>query len=97
VNLKIENINFKERYGFVRNGKGGKDRIFIIPEKLLRVLLQICVNRSKEEYLLLTNRNKKYNIRTIQKIVKTAAKAAKLNYRDVHCHTLRHSFATHLS
>jgi len=96
INLKIKDLNFKENYGFVRNGKGGKDRILAIPEKLKRVLIQICVSRDREDNLFLTNRKEKYNVRSLQQIVKKAAKSAGLDWKEIHCHTLRHSFATHL-
>ena len=34
VALKIEDFEFEENHGWVRDGKGGKDRMFIFPEKL---------------------------------------------------------------
>lgn len=42
------------------------------------------------------NRGGKYSIKSLQNIVKNAAERAGLkNWRGVHPHTLRHSFATH--
>ncbi len=98
INLKVEDLELKNRYGFVRNGKEGKDRLFIISERLAPVLKQIILdnNLGKEDYLFLSRRNKKYSVRTIQKIVKDASKKAGLDFKEIHPHTLRHSFATHL-
>jgi len=96
INLRVKDLNLNDLYGFVRNGKGGKDRIFVVPEKLTNALSQI-VNKSLEgeNYLFISKRNKKYSSRTIQKIVKDSSTRAGLG-REIHPHTLRHSFATHL-
>jgi len=92
TNLKTVHLNFPEKIGYVRQAKGKKDRIFNIPEFLFEDL-QDHANAQKTEYLF-EGRNKKLSERNIQKIVSRAAKRAHLP--DVHCHTLRHSFATHL-
>ncbi len=84
INLKPEDIH--EDYGWVRKGKGAKDRIFIVPKS-------IHINVTSKPYLFMSNRNKKYSPRTISAIVDKAAKHAKIKH--VHPHMLRHSFATH--
>jgi site-specific recombinase XerD len=97
INLKIKDLNLKEKYGFVRNGKWGKDRVIVLAERLEIHLSAICENRNIEENVFLTNRNKKYSMKTIQVIVREAAKNAEIqNFKEIHPHTLRHSFATHL-
>ena len=97
INLKIKDLNLKDNYGFVRNGKGGKDRVIVLAKRLEINLDFICKNRNPEECVFLTNRNGRYSIKTIQVIVREAAKNAGIDhYKEVHPHTLRHSFATHL-
>jgi integrase/recombinase XerD len=98
VNLKAGDLNLKQRYGFVRKGKGDKDRIFIISEKLVSILCQFIVNNNLdyEDFLFISSRGSKYNIRTIQSIIKKACKKAGITGKKVSPHTFRHSFATHL-
>ena len=95
TNLKISDLNFPEKIGHIRQAKGNKDRIFNIPEFLLEELQYQVKKRNKtsQEYLF-TGRSGKISTRNIQKIISSAAKRA--NLKDVHTHTLRHSFATHL-
>jgi site-specific recombinase XerD len=97
INLKVGEINFDNKYGFVRHGKGNKDRIFILPEKIALQLQELIKteNLSSEDYLFLTNRSEKYSPRTIAEIIKTSCRILEIR-RKIHPHTMRHSFATHL-
>jgi site-specific recombinase XerD len=96
LNLKVEDLHIKEGYGYVRNGKGGKDRLFIIPEKLKLGIVQLIGEDllEKEDYLFNSNRSRMYSVKTIQEIIRKAC--LKSGLRKIHPHTLRHSFATHL-
>jgi len=95
VCLKVSDLNFPEKTGYIKKAKGKKDRIFNIPEFLAEELQDQAESQRKSgrEYVF-TGKNGKLSTRNIQKIVSSAAKRAGL--QDVHCHTLRHSFATHL-
>ena len=93
VNLKVSDLNFPEKVGHVRQAKGNKDRIFNIPEFLFDEL-KYQAEKQKDEKYLFTGRAGKLSTRNLQKIVSSAANRAGLS--GVHCHTLRHSFATHL-
>ena len=64
-------------------------------DKLLDDLKAIIENRKPEEYLFLSIYNKKYSIRTVQQILEKAYSKTGINKKAT-CHTLRHSFATHL-
>jgi site-specific recombinase XerD len=97
INLKVGEINFENKYGFVRRGKGNKDRIFILPETIAFQLKELISmeNLSKEEFVFLTNRRERYSSRTIAEIIKKACEINEIK-RRIHPHTMRHSFATHL-
>jgi integrase/recombinase XerD len=93
VNLKPQDINLDEKTGFVRQGKGKKDRAFIVPEKLIAELKEFLNRHPNYQYLF--SKEKPLTPRNLQKIVKNSAKKAGLQ-KKITPHTLRHSFATHL-
>jgi len=98
INLNIADLNFLEKTGMVKQAKGKKDRAFNIPEFLVDDLnKQIESQKKLNHELLFSNEEtgKKLTASNIEKIVRKAVKRAGIQ-KDVHCHTLRHSFATHL-
>lgn len=96
INLKIEDLDFEENVGWIRKGKGKKDRIFNIPLSIKEDLKKLVEEqRKKNQEFVFSGRKGKLTPRNLQKIVKNAAKRAGIN-KKISCHTLRHSFATHL-
>ncbi len=97
VNLKVKDIEFGNNCGWVRHGKGNKNRLFILSEKLRCRLKEWILENELNEYswLFKGNNDSHMSIRTVQEIVKKAAEKAGIK-KNVHPHTLRHSFATHL-
>jgi len=94
-NLKLNDLNLNEKIGWIRQGKGKKDRIFIISEKLTQEIEQYMKGQQEQNYSYLLSKEKPLTPRNIQKIIKLAAKKAGIN-KKVTPHTLRHSYATHL-
>lgn len=97
INMGIKDLELDKNYGHVRNGKGGKDRLITL-SKIVKEKIKNLIEIEKlnlENFLFQSNRNKKYSVRSIQKIIKNACKKSGIK-RAIHPHTLRHSFATHL-
>lgn len=95
VNLKILDIELDEGVGWVRSGKGNKDRAIFFPESLSSELKKYIQTISESEKYLFPGRNNGHlSTRNIQKIISLAAKKAGISKR-VTAHKLRHSFATH--
>jgi site-specific recombinase XerD len=97
LNLKVKDLVIDKNYGYVRNGKGGKDRLFILSRNLIPAIKKLIINENltEESFLFISKRGKKYSQRTIQKIIDKVIKESGIK-RKIHPHTLRHSFATHL-
>jgi integrase/recombinase XerD len=99
INLKYRDLDLNDGIGWVRMGKGAKDRIFIISDFFKIDLLEYRHNDGKvdldeDDYIFSVN-GRKMTPRAIQKAVKISARRAGIK-KVVHVHTLRHSFATHL-
>ena len=96
TNMKNENINFKERIGKVKSGKGDKDRIIILSKNWCKNAKKYVEKKKiKTPWLFSKKNGKQLSSDTIQRIVKKAALKAELE-KNVTPHVLRHSFATHL-
>ncbi len=96
VGLEVAHLDLDDKTGMVKQSKGRKDRFFNIPEFLMDDLIeQSDKQRKQNQTHLFSGPKGKMSTRNIQKIVKNAGVKAGIN-KDVHTHTLRHSFATHL-
>jgi integron integrase len=137
VRLRVKDIDFSHRAVFVRDGKGGKDRVVTLADELLeplarhleivrtlherdiaegfgRVYLPFALDRKYSnaatewgwQYTFPAQRRsvdprsnieRRHHINesSIQKAIKKAVRMAKID-KPASCHTLRHSFATHL-
>lgn len=137
LRLRVKDVDFGRGEILVREGKGNKDRVTMLPERAVPLLHShieecqrlhdkalaenICFvhlpgalakkypNASKElawQYIFASETISKdprsgkmgrhhLNPRTIQKAVKIAIRKAGI-HKHASCHTLRHSFATHL-
>lgn len=91
VKIKYKDILVNENVLIVRAGKGKKDRMTIVSN---RVLEKIQEQQGPHRYLF-EGRSGHLTVRSVQQILKNAAKKAGIQKR-VYPHLLRHAFATHL-
>ena len=96
VQLKVGNIDLKSLMIFVKGGKGHKDRRTIFSENLIPPLIAQMGKKRAEEWLFYgVDGISHYSPRSVQKVLAIAVQKIGIQ-KHVHCHTLRHSFATHL-
>ena len=95
VNLKVQDIELYALTLWVRQAKGKKDRLTIVPSKLVRQIEFEMDEKDKQDYLFESARGGKLTTRTAQAVFETAIKKAQIN-KNATFHSLRHSFATHL-
>ena len=99
VKLKIGDIDIGRKVGIVNQGKGRKDRLFLLSGKFLEDFNGYIAKRNNgnnyDAYVFNDYANGHITTRTAEKIIKNAAKKAGIMKR-VHCHMMRASFATHL-
>jgi integrase/recombinase XerD len=80
---------------WIRGGKGGKDRVSLLSEKLLTLLQEYLETYAPRHYLFEGPKGAKYSDTSVQQVFKQAKKKAGIT-APATVHTLRHSFATHL-
>lgn len=102
-NVRIADFDFDRKQLHVVQGKGKKDRYVPLSEHLIRGLKTYIKAEKPQEWLFNGQPieraggdfDSRYSQRGVQWVVKQSAKAADI-IKDVHVHTLRHTFATHL-
>ena len=93
--LQIEDIDLLNKTVKIVQSKGKKDRYVPIPPGFIKELKEWIGNRKGP--LFPGNSNGFISDRHIRRIVKKYAKLANVRkYEEIHPHTLRHSYATHL-
>ena len=102
--IRLQDMDFDRRQLRVVQGKGKKDRYVPLSEHLIRGLKSYIEVEKPIEWLFngqpLPNRaggdfDSRYSQKGVQWAVKQACKRAGIT-KDVHVHTLRHTYATHL-
>lgn len=95
INLKKKDISLDELLLTVRQGKGRKDRLTLLPEKLVSDLNIFVAGKQNNDYVFISERGGQLSTRAMQKAFDIAKQKAGIN-KPASFHSLRHSFATHL-
>ena len=95
VKIKVQDLNFENNTLFIKQSKGQKDRITIFAKKLGIELKKYIKDGNVQGILFKSNQSRLLTTRTVQKIFSQALESAGIS-KKASCHSLRHSFATHL-
>ena len=102
AHLKISDIDSRRMVIHIRGGKGRKDRDVMLSPKLLDALRVYWrgLKRKPTNWLFPGNRwhtaSHPVSTKVLWSACQQAAERAGLEHRNIHPHTLRHCFATHL-
>lgn len=95
LQLRVKDIDSKRMLITVRGGKGKKDRIVMLSQKILVLLREYFKEYKPKDYLFEGQYGARYSEASLRKILQKACVKANVLERPT-LHWLRHSFATHL-
>lgn len=104
VNLQIGDVDGERGMVHIHHGKGAKDRYVPLPQTTLAVLRRFWLTHHNSTFLFPaegrdhqdgSTSTTPMSISTIQSAIKKITQQLKF-HKKVSCHTLRHSYATHL-
>jgi site-specific recombinase XerD len=101
IHLRVKDIDLEEKTIRVREGKGNKDRISVLSDKLINDLKIFCSNRKPNDILFPSNQQRVkgkdsyLSPRTVEKIFENCLLKSGIKKKGSP-HSFRHSFATHL-
>ena len=92
-NIAWSDIDIDRETIHLKTAKGDRERVVFLHKRLIETLSTLGMKDTGP--IFISQRDGKYNKRTIQQIIKSASRKAGIK-KNVTPHTLRHSFATHL-
>ena len=101
-NIQLKHLDFDRKQLHVVQGKGNKDRLLPLSDHIIRGIKKFILIENPTQFLFTgiadqadNDVDSRYSQRGVQWVVKKIAKQAGI-LKEVHTHTLRHSYATHL-
>jgi site-specific recombinase XerD len=94
--MSIHDIRSEERLIYIRGGKGKKDRRVPLSDRLLEILRGYYKSYRPKTYLFEGAGGGRYTSGSASRVLHRAVTKAGIT-RTVTLHTLRHSYATHLT
>lgn len=96
LNLKTTDVDSKRNLLIIRQGKGRKDRIAPLSEKIIAMLRDYYKMYKPVKWLFEgQNKGEQYSEKSLESVLKQALAKTKIT-KPVSLHWLRHSYATHL-
>lgn len=95
IDLKVQDLDFEELTVHIRQAKGQKDRISVMPKSLVDDLKNLVAGKAINDFVFASERSGKLTTRTAQKVFENALRQSGVK-KTATFHSLRHSFATHL-
>ncbi len=95
ANLRISDLSIDELVVHIKEAKGKKDRITVLPVKLQNDLRLFIAGRDANDIVFDSNRGGKLTTTSIQKMFRKSLAKTEIA-KPATFHSLRHSFATHL-
>lgn len=95
IKVKVKDFDLAGRLLFIRGAKGAKDRATILSVKMADILEKYFCIKNTNDLVFGSDRGGKLTERTVQKVFQRALAQSGVK-KSASCHSLRHSFATHL-
>lgn len=95
VALRVQDLDLEAKTVMIREGKGQKDRLSIIPALIVNELEEFLIHKRSSDFVFVSERGGRLTTRTMQLVFTQACKRAGIT-KPATFHSLRHSFATHV-